>query len=55
LTELEQTAEVWSSLKAEKFPPLPLSRPLLVIGHGHPAEDPYANPAQYHQRIWQTP
>jgi sirohydrochlorin cobaltochelatase len=34
LTELEQTAEVWSSLKAEKFPPLPLSRPLLVIGHG---------------------
>ncbi|NJK37994.1 MAG: sirohydrochlorin chelatase [Oscillatoriales cyanobacterium RM2_1_1] len=24
-------------------------------GHTHPQEDPYANPEQYHQRIWQVP
>ncbi len=23
--------------------------------HSHPAIDPYADIAQYHQRIWQTP
>jgi sirohydrochlorin cobaltochelatase len=24
-------------------------------GHSHEAVDPYADPQQYHQRIWQTP
>lgn len=24
-------------------------------GHDHPAEDPYAEPEQYHDRIWQVP
>ena len=23
--------------------------------HEHPMEDPYAEPAQYHERIWQVP
>jgi sirohydrochlorin cobaltochelatase len=23
--------------------------------HAHPASDPYAEPEQYHQRIWQVP
>ncbi|MBL1173645.1 sirohydrochlorin chelatase [Pantanalinema sp. GBBB05] len=24
-------------------------------GHAHPAEDPYADPERYHQKIWQVP
>lgn len=24
-------------------------------GHSHPSDDPYAEPEQYHQRIWQVP
>lgn len=34
LNPLEQTTEVGSSLETTNFPPLPLQRPLLVIGHG---------------------
>jgi sirohydrochlorin cobaltochelatase len=34
LTSLDRTVEISSSLPTEQFSPLPLQRPLLVIGHG---------------------
>ena len=34
LTALDRTVEISPSLTNEQFPPLPLPRPLLVIGHG---------------------